>query len=95
MYHMMNAFLIRNCYGLVGTKTTIAHLPGVKLKTLQMPVPPKPEQDKIVDWLSIADRKIQAEEGFSHSIDQLFKTLLHCLMTGKIRLPEFAAGNGK
>jgi type I restriction enzyme, S subunit len=39
-YHMMHAFLIRNSYGEVDTVTTIAHLPGVKLKTLPLPFRP-------------------------------------------------------
>ena len=93
MYHMMNAFLIRNCYGLVGTKTTIAHLPGIKLKTLRIPVPPKPDQDRIVAWLSVIDRKIGSEENRLLSLDSLFKSLLHGLMTGQIRLPGFTSGN--
>jgi len=86
MYHMMNAFLLRRSYGIVGTETTIAHLPGVKLKALPMPMPPRKEQDEIVQRLSMADVKETAEECKKETLDVLFNSLLHNLMTGKVRL---------
>ncbi len=89
MYHMMHAFTVARTYGMVGTNTTIAHLPGVKLKALPVPLPPRNEQDEIVEMLSTMDRKIGAVEQRREALDQLFKTLLHELMTGRIRLTDW------
>jgi hypothetical protein len=36
------------------------------------------------------DAKIASEERRRDALDALFKSLLHHLMTGKLRLPEFA-----
>ncbi len=88
LYHMMNAFLIRQSYGVVGTDTTIAHLPGMKLKALEVPLPPKDEQDQIVRVLEGMEEKISAEENRQSALAALFKTLLHNLMTGKIRVND-------
>ena len=85
LYHMINAFLIRGTYGIVGTTTTIAHLPGVKLKALKIPVPSRGEQDSIARILAAVDQKIAAEEKRKAALQTLFKTALHQLMTGQIR----------
>lgn len=91
MYHMMHAFLIRKSYGEVGTVTTIAHLPGVKLKVLPLPVPPLAEQDEIVGILAAVDAKLTAEETRRAALDALFQSLLYHLMTGKVRVSLNAA----
>ncbi len=88
LYHMMNAFLIRQSYGVVGTDTTIAHLPGMKLKALEVPLPPEDEQDEIVRVLKGIDEKISAEENRQNALAALFQTLLRSLMTGKIRVND-------
>lgn len=88
MYHMMHAFLIGRSYGEVGTNTTIAHLPGIKLKALPAPFPPREEQDHIVEKLKAVEVKLSAEELRKLSLDTLFKTLLHYLMTGKVRVHD-------
>ncbi len=88
MYHMMHAFLIRKSYGEVGTVTTIAHLPGVKLKVLPLPVPPLAEQDEIVGILAAVDTKLAVEETRRDALDALFQSLLHYLMTGKVRVHD-------
>ena len=67
---------------------------GVSVPTLNrnfihvalLPVPPLPIQQQIADILSAVDYKIEAEENRSKALDELFKTLLHNLMTGKIRV---------
>jgi type I restriction enzyme S subunit len=88
MYHMMHAFLIRRSYGDVGTNTTIAHLPGIKLKALPVPSPPRKEQNLIVETLEAVGTKLSAEELRKNSLENLFKTLLHHLMTGKVRVHD-------
>ena len=88
LYHMMNAFLLRQSYGVVGTDTTIAHLPGIKLKALEIPLTSRDEQDEIVRVLGGVDEKIAAEENRKRTLEVLFKTLLHNLMTGKVRVTD-------
>jgi type I restriction enzyme S subunit len=92
LHHMMHAFLIRKTYGEVGTITTIAHLPGIKLKALPLPVPPVEEQHEIAAQLSAVDAKLAAEESRRDALASLFNSLLHNLMTGRVRLSEFARG---
>ena len=56
------------------------------VKRTAIPLPPLPEQRAIADMLRAVDRKIQAEEQRKAALDALFKTLLHHLMTGKVRV---------
>lgn len=85
MYHMLHAFTIAKTYGVPGTETTIAHLPGVKLKSLPIPLPPREEQDEIVNVLEAVDAKIAAELSRRDALDELFISLLNELMTGNLR----------
>jgi len=57
-----------------------------QLKTFDFPLPPLPVQQKIASILSAIDNKIEAEENKKKSLEELFKTLLHSLMTAKIRV---------
>jgi type I restriction enzyme, S subunit len=85
-YHMMYAFLIGKTYPESGTTTTIAHLPGMKLKSLLIPVPSRKDQYLIVSILSSIDQKLAAEQSRKEALDTLFTSLLHDLMTAKIRV---------
>ncbi|MCB9924873.1 MAG: restriction endonuclease subunit S [Planctomycetaceae bacterium] len=87
-YHMMNAFLLSNTYGLVGTRTTIAHLPGVKLKALLMPVPSTGDQEQIVKALDSVNEKERSEVGKLEALTEMFDSLLHDLMTGQRRVHD-------
>jgi len=51
-----------------------------------IPLPPLPTQQKIASILSAIDAKIEAEENKKKALEELFKSLLHNLMTGKIRV---------
>jgi len=57
-----------------------------EFKTIKIPLPPLDEQQKIANILTTIDQKIQAEEKKKVALRSLFKTLLHQLMTGKIRV---------
>src|SRR5205823_279244 len=86
MYHMIHAFLIRRTYGTPGTVTTIAHLPAAQLKQLRLPLPPREEQDVITRILLRADQKIDMEMRRKQALEVVFASLLHHLMTGKVRV---------
>jgi type I restriction enzyme S subunit len=61
-----------------------------KLKTFEIPIPPLDEQRQIAESLHGVDVKIRAEEGRHAALQALFASLLKSLMTGSLRLPEFA-----
>jgi len=63
-------------------------LPKSVLLNLVIPLPPLPEQQEIARILQAVDEKIQAEERRKEALEGLFKSLLHHLMTAKIRLPK-------
>jgi type I restriction enzyme S subunit len=58
------------------------------LKEKLIPLPPLDEQQKIANILTTIDQKIQAEEKKKTALQNLFKTLLQQLMTGKIRVKK-------
>ena len=61
-------------------------LPKHVLENLPIPLPPLPTQQKIASILSAIDAKIEAEENKKKALEELFKSLLHNLMTAKIRV---------
>jgi len=66
--------------------TGIRNLDFSKYKQIPIPLPPLPIQQKIASILSAIDAKIEAEENKKQALEELFKTLLHNLMTAKIRV---------
>lgn len=65
-----------------------SNINATKLRGFQVPLPPLPEQREIVRTLRAVDKKLQTEEARKQSLDALFKTLLHYLMTGKVRVKD-------
>jgi len=60
---------------------------GQRVKSTLIPIPPSTEQTLVVKILQTVDRRIEAEEARARSLQALFKTLLHHLMTARVRLP--------
>ena len=54
----------------------------------KIPLPPLPEQQQITHILSTVDKKTEIEERRKATLKELFKTMLHKLMTGEIRLKD-------
>ncbi|GIV84773.1 MAG: hypothetical protein KatS3mg052_1780 [Candidatus Roseilinea sp.] len=62
------------------------------LKHFLIPLPPLPEQQEIARILQAVDRRIEAEEAYARAAQELFRSLLRELMSGRRRLPaEFVA----
>jgi type I restriction enzyme S subunit len=59
-----------------------------KLRNLSVPLPPLEEQREIARILQAVDAKIAAEQARRAALEELFKSLLHLLMTGKVRVKE-------
>ena len=89
------AYLAQSPYGKayflkVAHKTTnLACINSTKLKAFPVPVPPTlDEQREIVAILDAIDRKIDLHRRKRALLDELFKALLHKLMTGEIRVSD-------
>ncbi len=65
-----------------------ANISASKLREFKIPLPPLPEQQQIAHILQAVDRRIEAEENRKQALEDLFRSLLHNLMTAKIRLPK-------
>jgi type I restriction enzyme S subunit len=59
-------------------------------ETIPILLPPLELQDEIARQLSAVDTKLAAEVSRRAALAALFQSLLHHLMTGQVRLPEFA-----
>ncbi len=57
-----------------------------KLKAVEVPLLPLPEQKKIAHILSTVQRAIEAQERTIQTTTELFKSMLHQLMTAQIRV---------
>jgi type I restriction enzyme S subunit len=64
-----------------------------KVRAAYISLPPLPAQKKIANILFVLDKKIQAEQTKKKALEELFKTLLHNLMTGKIRVNHLEGFN--
>jgi type I restriction enzyme S subunit len=57
-----------------------------------IPIPPLDEQREIARMLQAVDAKIAAEQARRAALEELFKSLLHELMSGRIRVPNIVGG---
>ena len=65
-----------------------ANINATKLRTVLFPLPAIDEQQNIVTVLDAIDRKIDLHRRKQTILEELFKALLHKLMTGEIRVRE-------
>ncbi len=66
--------------------STIPHVNKTAFFNLPLPLPPLEEQQKIAQILQSIDQRIEKEEKYKNALQNLFKSLLHNLMTSKIRV---------
>ena len=88
MAWLEEGFKHRNAYEGAGNRTTIPNLSRSRLAELPIPHPLADEQRGIVAILDAIDRKIDLHRRKRAVLDDLFKALLHKLMTGEIRVGE-------
>jgi type I restriction enzyme S subunit len=67
-----------------------SNINATKLRGFIVPLPPLEEQGRIADVLATADEKVRKEEARIAALDALFQTLVHNLMTGKVRVKVVA-----
>jgi len=68
-----------------------SHQPNIsakKIGSIEIPLPPISEQQKIAHILNTFDRKIDVEERRKATFNELFKSMLGKLMTGEVRLKD-------
>ena len=65
-----------------------SNISASKLKTFEIPITVPEEQEGIVGKLSKVDEKISLNESKKSALQDLFKTTLNKLMTGRIRVPD-------
>jgi type I restriction enzyme S subunit len=86
------AYLIQSMYGKayflkVAHRTThLASINSTKLKGFPVLLPSLDEQSQIAKTLAVIDCKIQVETLRKTALEALFQSLLHHLMTGKVRV---------
>jgi type I restriction enzyme S subunit len=68
-----------------------SNINATKLRGFTVPLPPLEQQVRIADILGHTDEKDQKEEIRRFALDALFQTLLHNLMTGKVRVHDVPA----
>ena len=86
MSWLEEGFCHRRIYEGASNRTTIPNLSRARLGELSMPVPSLDEQREIVTILNAIDRKIDLHRKKRAVLDELFKVLLHKLMTEDIRV---------
>ena len=75
-------------------KTTVPILNKTNFGNFDVNVPPLPEQKKIAHILSTVQRAIEAQERIIQTTTELFKTMLHQLMTAQIRVSDGGSVEG-
>ncbi|WP_287960697.1 restriction endonuclease subunit S [Caldilinea sp.] len=70
-------------------KQVTSRLPNMATEEASIPLPPLDEQREIARILQAVDAKIAAEQARRAALEELFKSLLHELMSGRIRLSDF------
>ncbi|MCR8487039.1 MAG: restriction endonuclease subunit S [candidate division WOR-3 bacterium] len=84
-------YFLRTKFDLLNARTTgstIPHVSKMTFENLLIPLPPLEEQKQIAHILSTVDKKIEVEQRRKEVLKDLFKTMLHKLMSGEIRLKE-------
>lgn len=65
-----------------------SNISATRLRQFVIGLPSLSEQEEIAHILATADCKIGAEEGRKVALQALFKSTLHQLMTGQLRLTQ-------
>ena len=64
------------------------NISGTRLRGLAIPLPSLPEQTEIAAAVKTIDRKLESHRGKHKTAQDLFRTLLHELMTAKVRVHD-------
>ena len=86
LVHYLHSDIAKNRFGISSSGSSQSALNLTVLRSLKVPVPPFPEQQKIAKILSTWDKAIGATERLIENSTQQKKALMQQLLTGKKRL---------
>jgi type I restriction enzyme, S subunit len=86
----LNQFIvsIRERIYKMGTGTTFPNISGNQIKEILLPCPPIPEQIEIAHILTTIDKRLELSQEKQVDLEELFRILLHKLMTSQIRVND-------
>jgi type I restriction enzyme S subunit len=88
LYYFFNTAAVRKQIFLTSSGSKVRHTSPSKIRELRIALPSLDEQNEIVQLLQAADTKFEVTERKRQSITDLFRTLLHQLMTAQIRVND-------
>lgn len=88
MSRFFNSPDARRFVGQAKTGLAQQHLNIGALRKLPVPLPPLGVQHRVVEILSAIDAKVDAERRRLAALEDLYRTLLHGLMTGALRVDD-------
>ncbi len=84
MYLYYYLDFIKQIFQQIAPKGTQANLNTIIVGNLKIPLPPLPEQQEIAEILQTIDQKIEIEKKKKELYQELFKTMLHKIMSQEI-----------
>jgi len=89
LFHLFKYYRTQGTFvGIASRAVNQSSINQGKMKALLIPLPPLSEQRQIARILSTVDKKIEVEEKRKASLQSLFQTMLHLLMTGRVRVKD-------
>jgi len=87
IFHYLRRLKVRSeMAGKMQGSTGRQRIPKDVVENLLIPLPNIREQETIVSNLGVLDEKMKIERDRKHALETLFESLLHHLMTGKLRV---------
>jgi len=88
LFYFFNTAAVRKQIFLTSSGSKVRHTSPSKIRELSIALPSLDEQNEIVQLLQAVDAKFEVTERKRQSITDLFRTLLHQLMTAQIRVND-------
>jgi type I restriction enzyme S subunit len=96
LFHVFNLPLLRVEVAKTSTGSKVKHTSPTKLRAVKVGIPPTlKEQEEIASALSTTEQKINVETHKKIQLHDLFRNLLHELMTAKTRVHELELPTGE
>jgi len=88
LYHLFNYGPVRDEISRTSTGSKVKHTSPHRIREIVAPIPALEEQREIASVLDAIDRKIDLHRSKRALLDDLFKSLLHEMMAGEIRVGD-------
>lgn len=84
-FYYFNSHQAKQSFASITAGTQLRNISSSNLSRLQVPVPPLKVQDRISKIMAVLDTKLETENERLSQLREFFKSLMHELLTGKIR----------